>query len=84
VQSQNQRSSAVLTFFLPSRSTSWHRNLAKRGNPPIKWQVNGHDPEKDFIAQCLRNAFWVRDQIQSLIGVKPWKIGFAFICQAKR
>jgi hypothetical protein len=37
-----------------------------------KLQVNGHDPEKDFIAQCLRNAFWVRDQIQRLIGVKPW------------
>lgn len=34
--------------------------------------VNGHDPEKDFVAQCLRNAYWVRDQVEPVIGVKPW------------
>lgn len=34
--------------------------------------VNGHDPEKDFVAQCLRNTYWVRDQVGAVIGVKPW------------
>lgn len=34
--------------------------------------VNGHKPEKDFIAQSLRNSFWLRDQIEPYAGVKPW------------
>lgn len=34
--------------------------------------VNGHDPEKDFINQCLRNTYWVRDKVESVIGTKPW------------
>jgi hypothetical protein len=34
--------------------------------------VNGHAPEKDFISQALRNSFWVRDQVEGLVGEKPW------------
>lgn len=34
--------------------------------------VNGHKPEKDFIAQSLRNSFWLRDQIEPHAGKKPW------------
>ncbi len=37
-----------------------------------KLLVNGHDPEKDFINQCLRNTYWVRDQIEFITGIKPW------------
>ena len=35
-------------------------------------KVNGHDPEKDFIAQCLRNTYWVREQVEGVTGEKPW------------
>ena len=35
-------------------------------------KVNGHDPEKDFIAQCLRNTYWVRDEVERVTGEKPW------------
>jgi hypothetical protein len=34
--------------------------------------VNGHDPEKDFIAQCLNNTYWLREKIQSLTGFQVW------------
>lgn len=34
--------------------------------------VNGRKPEKDFIAQSLRNSFWLRDQIEPFAGKKPW------------
>jgi hypothetical protein len=34
--------------------------------------VNGKDPEKDFIAQTLRNTYWVRDQLQEELGIKVW------------
>jgi hypothetical protein len=34
--------------------------------------VNGKDPEKDFIAQSLRNSFWLREQVEISTGVKPW------------
>ena len=34
--------------------------------------VNGRTPEKDFIAQSLRNSFWLRDQIEPFAGKKPW------------
>jgi hypothetical protein len=34
--------------------------------------INGHDPEKDFIAQALNNTYWVRDQIRSLLGAEVW------------
>ena len=35
-------------------------------------KVNGHDPEKNFIAQCLRNTYWLREQVEEVTGVKPW------------
>lgn len=35
-------------------------------------RVNGKVPEKDFIAQSLRNSFWLRDQIEPFAGKKPW------------
>jgi hypothetical protein len=34
--------------------------------------VNGKFPEKDFIAQALRNSYWLRDEISPFLGVKPW------------
>jgi hypothetical protein len=34
--------------------------------------LNGHDPEKDFIAQSLRNSYWLRDLIGNETGTKPW------------
>ncbi len=37
-----------------------------------KLLLNGHTPEKDFIAQSLRNSFWMREKIESVIGTKPW------------
>lgn len=35
-------------------------------------KLNGHDTEKDFIAQSLRNSYWLRDHIELIIGEKPW------------
>jgi len=34
--------------------------------------VNGKLPEKDFVAQVLRNTYWLRDEIDQIIGSKPW------------
>jgi len=34
--------------------------------------VNGKPPEKDFIAQTLKNTYWLRDKISEIIGVKVW------------
>lgn len=34
--------------------------------------VNGHPPEKDFIAQTLRNTYWLRERVQQLTGATPW------------
>jgi hypothetical protein len=34
--------------------------------------VNGHEPEKDFIAQALKNTYWLRDRIRSAISVEVW------------
>jgi len=34
--------------------------------------VNGKPPEKDFIAQALKNAYWLRDEIEKVIGSKVW------------
>lgn len=34
--------------------------------------VNGHAPEKDFIKQALRNAYWLRDEIEQATGVRAW------------
>jgi hypothetical protein len=34
--------------------------------------VNGILPEKDFIQQTNKNTYWMRDQVSSLVGFKPW------------
>lgn len=34
--------------------------------------VNGKPPEKDFIAQALRNTYWLRDEIEKITGSKIW------------
>jgi hypothetical protein len=34
--------------------------------------VNGKPPEKDFIAQTLKNVYWLRDEISQVTGTKPW------------
>jgi hypothetical protein len=34
--------------------------------------LNGHDPEKNFIAQTLRNTYWVREKVQENLEVKAW------------
>jgi hypothetical protein len=34
--------------------------------------VNGHDPEKDFIAQAMNNTYWLREQVRSLIDAQVW------------
>ena len=37
-----------------------------------KLALNGRDPEKNFIAQVLKNTYWLRDQIQRTMNVQPW------------
>jgi len=32
--------------------------------------VNGHETEKDFIAQALKNTYWLRDAIRNAINVE--------------
>jgi hypothetical protein len=34
--------------------------------------VNGKYPEKDFIAQTLRNTYWLRDKVSEIAGVNVW------------
>jgi len=34
--------------------------------------VNGKPPEKDFIAQALKNTYWLRDEIEKVVGSKVW------------
>lgn len=34
--------------------------------------VNGHEPEKDFIAQALKNTYWLRDTLRDTINIEPW------------
>lgn len=34
--------------------------------------LNGKSPEKDFIAQALKNTYWLRDIVAGFIGLKPW------------
>jgi hypothetical protein len=29
--------------------------------------VNGHDPEKDFIAQALHNTYWLREKTRPVL-----------------
>lgn len=34
--------------------------------------INGHLPEKDFIAQVSKNTYWLREKITEITGVKYW------------
>lgn len=34
--------------------------------------VNGKNPEKDFIAQTLRNTYWLRAEIERITGQEIW------------
>lgn len=34
--------------------------------------VNGKSPEKDFIAQALRNTYWLKEQIAQVTEESPW------------
>jgi hypothetical protein len=34
--------------------------------------INNKTPEKDFIAQALRNTYWLREQIERITGQKIW------------
>ena len=34
--------------------------------------VNGKMPEKDFVAQALKNSYWLREETERLLKVKPW------------
>lgn len=34
--------------------------------------INGKPPEKDFIAQTLKNTCWLREEIENLTGEKIW------------
>jgi hypothetical protein len=55
-------------LFLIETKSHWGTVEINAGNLAI----NGHPPEKDFIAQVLRNTYWLRDQITPLVGQKPW------------
>jgi hypothetical protein len=48
---------------------SHHGTVALNGDTLL---VNGQIPEKDFIAQALRNMFWLRDAVSPIVGSKPW------------
>lgn len=39
---------------------------------PDSLLVNGKPPEKDFIAQTLRNTYWLRDELENVVGKKVW------------
>jgi hypothetical protein len=34
--------------------------------------VNGHEPEKDFIAQTLKNTYWLRNELKNAFNVIVW------------
>lgn len=34
--------------------------------------VNGHNPEKDFIRQVLKNTHWLRDKVQAALNMQVW------------
>ncbi len=34
--------------------------------------VNGRTPERNFVAQTLKNTYWLRDEIRATLGVEVW------------
>jgi hypothetical protein len=47
-----------------------------------KVQVNWHPPEKDFIAQAARNAYWLARQLQEMTGAIAWVNSFIVFTNA--
>jgi hypothetical protein len=37
--------------------------------------VSGKSPKKNIISQALQNTYWLGDQIESVLGVRPWVNG---------
>jgi hypothetical protein len=50
--------------------TKAHRGRVSVSNDRLL--VNGHDPEKDFVAQALNNTYWLREKIRLAVGVETW------------
>jgi len=48
---------------------SHHGNVSAQDN---KIYINGKLPEKDFIAQTLRNTYWLRNRIVEVAGITVW------------
>lgn len=34
--------------------------------------LNGHATEKDFVAQTIKNTYWLRDQVKEILAVNVW------------
>jgi hypothetical protein len=47
-----------------------------------KIQVNGRAPEKDFIAQTIRNTYWLAGQLQEITGTNAWVNSFIVFTNA--
>lgn len=54
--------------FLIETKAHWGRVTVANG----RLLVNGHEPEKDFISQAIRNTYWLRDEIHKAINVEIW------------
>lgn len=50
--------------------TKSHGGEVRKVNGQLR--MNGRPLEQDFVSQALSGTFWMRDQIESLIGFKPW------------
>jgi len=57
--------------------TKSHGGEVRKVNGQLR--MNGRPLEQDFVSQALNGTFWMRDQIKSLIGFKPW-IHTAVVC----
>lgn len=47
-----------------------------------KIQVSGKPPEKDFIAQTLRNTYWLADELRAITGATAWVTSFIVFTNA--
>ena len=56
-------------FVLETKSHRGRVTLADDGKGLL---INGRAPEKDFVKQCHRNLYWVRDRILHTAGIEPW------------
>ena len=54
--------------FLVETKSHGGRVTAKDG----RLLLNGHVPEKDFIAQTLQNTYWLREKVKAVTGVEAW------------